>query len=78
MKLRALDQIAISAVKADVIAADEEFDVTDEHGEQLLEKHPNTLVRVAEAPAAKPAPKPKNKVEPPSRAPAKPKAKSKA
>jgi len=41
MKLRALDQISISAVKADSLRPKEEFEVSDALGRELLKLHPS-------------------------------------
>jgi hypothetical protein len=57
MKLRALDQVSISAVQADSIRKGQVFEVSDAYGEELLKKLPNTVERIG---AAKAAPKPRN------------------
>ena len=61
MKLRALDQVSISAVQADSLRKGQEFEVSDAYGEELLKKLPNTVERVG---GAKAAPKPRNKAAP--------------
>ncbi len=68
MKLKALDQIHISAVKADSLRPNEEFEVSDSLGAELLKKHPGALEdlggiaeKAEKAPKNKAAPKPTNK-----------------
>lgn len=46
MKLRALDQIHISSVQRDPIAPGQLFEVSDDMGKQLIEKHPATFEKV--------------------------------
>lgn len=43
MKLQALDQIHVSAVKPDALRPNEEFEVSDALGADLLKAHPNTF-----------------------------------
>lgn len=60
MKLRATDQIHISAVKADSLRPGEEFEVSEDMGIGLLTMHPCRVARVdvtapsAAAPPAEP------------------------
>lgn len=61
MKLKALNQIHISAVKADSLRPGEEFEVSEALGRELLSKHPSTFASVG---AAKAKAAPKNKAEP--------------
>ena len=91
MKLKALDQIAVSSVQADALRPGQEFTVSAAAGKALLEKHPSVFeliddaedepeAAVAEADAAeKAAEAPENKkaAEPENKAakPAKKKAK---
>lgn len=61
MKLRAIDQIHISAVKSDTLRPGEEFEVSNAAGAALLRAHPGRLKQVGAAEpggaieAAKPA-----------------------
>lgn len=66
MKLRATDQISISAVKADSLRPGEEFDVSDAYGRELLEKHSSRVERVEREAAEKAEAAPKNKAETPT------------
>ncbi len=53
MKLKALDQVHISSVKRDAITAGEVFEVSDDMGKQLMEKHPALFEQLgAKAPKA--------------------------
>lgn len=63
MRLKALDQIHVSAVKAESIRPHEEFDVPNALGEELLKKHPSVFKKIAAKPSNKAAPTPKNKAE---------------
>ena len=79
MRLKAIDQVHISAAKSESLRPGEEFDVSDDLGKELLEKHPGLFVLVAEqkqsedemsdqntpvsAPKEKSAPAPQNKAE---------------
>lgn len=66
MKLRATDQLHISAVKADSLRPGEEFEVNDAAGEDLLRAHASRLVKIedgADAPAEKAEAPPQNKAE---------------
>lgn len=49
MKLKALDQISISAVKADSLRPGEEFTVSDAFGVVLVRQHPNIFAVVDHA-----------------------------
>lgn len=62
MKLRATDQISISAVKADSLRPGEEFEVSEALGSELLNRHPARFVRLDAEEKAAPAPL--NKAEP--------------
>lgn len=73
MKLLAIDQVSVSAVKPDSLRPGEEFTVSDAHGEELLGRHPDKFRTVgdnqlAEAsntpPFGKSNPAPLNKAEP--------------
>jgi hypothetical protein len=46
MKLKALDQLHVSAVKPDSLRPGEEFEVSDELGSELLTKHPAKFLRL--------------------------------
>lgn len=46
MKLRATDQLHVSAVRADSLRPGDEFEVSDTLGEELLKKHANRVQRV--------------------------------
>lgn len=61
MKLKALDQIHVSSVKADSLRPGEEFEVNDVQGAELLKAHPNRFEQIG---GAKAEPKPANKAEP--------------
>ncbi|CAL8981550.1 hypothetical protein RHODGE_RHODGE_02825 [Rhodoplanes serenus] len=61
MKMRAVDQLHISAVRPDVIAAGEEFEIEDGEGAKLASRGLARVIEVAE----KAAPAPSNKSEPP-------------
>jgi hypothetical protein len=71
MKLRAIDQVHISSVKADSLRPGEEFEVSDAVGKDLMKAHPDKFSAVeegeqAEAAAAtdaKSEPAPSNKAE---------------
>lgn len=60
MKLKALDQIHVSSVKPDSLRPKEEFEVSDELGNELLKKHPGGFERLE----TKAEPAPLNKAEP--------------
>ncbi len=65
MKLRAKDQVQVSAVRSEPLRDGEEFDVDDALGKELLERKPHLFDRVVPiepAPAAKSAPAPENKM----------------
>lgn len=67
MKLKALDQIHVSAVQSDSLRAGQEFEVGDDLGRELLTRHPNTFEEVPEAPEPAPekaARRPRNKAAP--------------
>jgi hypothetical protein len=72
MKLKALDQVHVSAVQADSLRPGQEFEVGDELGETLLKRHPARFERLedasAEAPSKPAVPKekkpPRNKAAP--------------
>lgn len=53
MKLKALDQIHISSVKRDALAAGEEFEVSDAYGAELMKAHPMKFRRLDEEPDIK-------------------------
>ena len=61
MKLKAIDTLHVSSVKAENIAPGEEFDVADDTGRQLLERKLATEVKGAKE--EKSEPKPSNKME---------------
>lgn len=70
MKLKAKDQIHVSSVQADSLRPGQEFEVSDDMGKQLMERHPNSFEQVqvqASAPAAPKGEKseqaPQNKAE---------------
>ena len=67
MKLKALDTIHISAVKADSLRPNEEFTVSDEQGAALIKQHPDKFERLEEPASEKAESAPLNKAE---RAPA--------
>lgn len=46
MKLKALDQVSISAVQADSLRKGQEFEVSDAYGAELLEKLPGVVAKV--------------------------------
>lgn len=60
MKMKALDQIHISAVKADSLRPGEEFEVSDSLGQQLLREHPGRVTALG----AKSAPSRRDKADP--------------
>lgn len=68
MKLKALDQISISAVKADSLRAGEVFEVSDAYGAELVKALPKVFQAVAEEHSSdleeKAEPAPLNKAEP--------------
>lgn len=65
MKLKALDQVHISSVKADSLQPGEEFEVSAATGKELLAKRPGTVEQVADedsgVPDEKAEPAPENK-----------------
>ena len=78
MKLTALDQVHISSVQRDPIVSGQTFEVSDDMGKQLLEKHPGLFNQAKSEPAvsvkagepeptdggdAKSEPAPQNKAE---------------
>lgn len=66
MKLKALDQISISAVKADSLRPGEEFTVSKAFGDDLLRQHPTKFAVIGEAEieaSAKAEPPVQNKAE---------------
>ena len=66
MKLKALDQISISAVKADSLRPGEVFEVSDAYGSDLIKQHPTKFAPADAAPDPadeKAEPKPLNKAE---------------
>jgi hypothetical protein len=71
MRLRALDQIAISSVKSTSLRPGEAFEVSDALGADLLKGHPGKFARIDgmetkadTKPANKAEQKPANKAEP--------------
>lgn len=62
MRLRAHDQINISAVKSESLRPGEEFEISDTAGAELLKAHPGLFEEIAAAEKAEPAPS--NKAEP--------------
>ncbi len=62
MRLKATDTLHVSAVKADNIAPGEEFEVSDDTGQKLIEK--GLAVEVKGKAAAKADAPPANKKEP--------------
>ncbi len=65
MRLKALDQISISAVKADSLRRGEIFEISDAAGTELLARHPSIFERLDAGEAAKAEPAPLNKMAPP-------------
>jgi len=63
MKLKALDQIHVSAAKSDSLRPGDVFEVPEATGADLLRQHPTKFERLGE-PAEKAEPAPKNKAEP--------------
>ena len=72
MKLSAIDQVSVSAVKADSLRPGEEFTVSDAYGEELITKHPDKFRLVDDSqpdaaaetePAAKAETAPLNKAD---------------
>ena len=55
MKLRALDQMHVSAVKPDSLRPGEEFEVSDALGTELLKKHPKKFRQIGGEKSEKPA-----------------------
>lgn len=69
MKLKVLDQIAISSVSADTLAPGREIAVSASFGKELMKLHPDKFEEVSddekpEAEAEKAMPAPANKAEP--------------
>ncbi len=64
MKLKALDTIHISSVKADSLRPNEEFTVSDGHGAALIKQHPAKFERLDEPASEKAESAPLNKAEP--------------
>ncbi|OBQ68400.1 hypothetical protein EFV37_25100 [Mesorhizobium loti] len=62
MKLKSIDQISISAVKADSLRPGEEFEVGDAYGAELIKQHPDKF-EVLEAAEEKSEAAPENKAE---------------
>lgn len=60
MKLKALDQIHVSAVQSETLRPGQEFEISDAAGEELLKAHPGKFNRL-DRPAKKAAPRPMNK-----------------
>ena len=56
MKLKALEQIHVSAVQADTLRPGEEFEVHDDLGNELLMRHPARFQKIAETKAKKTPP----------------------
>lgn len=77
MRLKALDQIHISAVQADSLRPGQEFEVGDDLGATLLKAKPAVFAQLPDLPAEKAAPEPLNKAEPAPPNKAAPRAKSK-
>ncbi|WP_341989765.1 hypothetical protein [Azorhizobium sp. AG788] len=65
MRLKALDQISISAVKADSLRPGEPFNINDAAGKDLLERHPTIFERLDAGEAEKAEPAPLNKMATP-------------
>lgn len=65
MKVKAIDQLHVSSVQAAALRKDEEFEVSDAEGEQLIKR--GLVTKVAEKSAAKATAKPANKRARPSR-----------
>lgn len=61
MKLKALDQMHISAVQRDTLRPGQVFEISDAAGEELLKKHPSKFVCVESG--AKAEQPPRNKAE---------------
>lgn len=61
MKLKALDQVHVSAVKNDSLRPGEVFEVSDEVGKELLKRKPALVVEIASESAAKAEPALANK-----------------
>lgn len=51
MKLKALDTIHVSAVKADSLRPGDEFEVNDVYGAALIKQHPTKFERVTDGSA---------------------------
>lgn len=62
MRLKVLQQMHVSAVKADTLRPHEEFEINDAAGDELLKHHPQIVMRVE---GAKAESAPLNKMEPP-------------
>lgn len=63
MKLKALDQISVSAVKADSLRPGEKFEVSDAAGAELMKAHPTKFEQVDEAGSKAEPAAPANKAE---------------
>jgi hypothetical protein len=61
MRLKALDQMHVSAVKTDSLRPGEEFEISDSAGDDLLKAHPTKFRRLDAPAAVKADPPPKNK-----------------
>jgi hypothetical protein len=53
MKLKALDQVSITAVKSGLIQPGEEFEISDAAGQDLLDKRPDDFEKMPEPKGAK-------------------------
>lgn len=76
MKLYATDQVSISSVQADSLKPGQEFEVSDDHGNELLKKLPHSVSK--DPPKAKAEPAPANKAEPAPQNKAQPKPQNKS
>lgn len=61
MKLYAIDQVSISSVQPDTLKVGQQFEVSDNYGEELLQKLPHAVSKTA--PKVKAESKPLNKAE---------------
>lgn len=61
MRLKALDQMHVSAVKTDSLRPGDEFEISDSAGADLLKAHPTKFRRLDVPAAAKSEAPPKNK-----------------
>jgi hypothetical protein len=66
MRLRAKDQVHVSAAQADALRPGQEFEISDAQGRELMKAHPSLFERVGDDPgaaAAKAEANPQNKAE---------------